>query len=288
MATLREPLQRLVDSSRRTFRNPYESIDWPVSVDPTADWFTAPELTTVHGTPLWDVIGDGARRRLAFLEALNFYSLNIHGERDLMEGLVTRLYRPDLSDAASYLHHFIDEENKHSVHFGTFCTRYGRVYRSRQPPGAAAPATPDADLRFFAKVLVFEEIIDRFNVAQAKDERLHPIARFINQSHHAEEVRHLAFGRRVVAELWRAHRASWSSAQIDDLRRYLAQFFVTTWRQFFNPDVYRDAGFDDPWDVAERLWASEAQRELRRAFSKRIVEFLTVHEILLEDPHAAY
>jgi hypothetical protein len=41
-----------------------------------------------------------------------------------MQGLAARLYRKDLLGVASYLHHFLDEENKHSVYFGGFCTRY--------------------------------------------------------------------------------------------------------------------------------------------------------------------
>ena len=49
-----------------------------------------------------------------------------------MQGLAGRLYRKDLADVADYLHHFLDEENKHSIFFGGFCRRYARVYRTRQ------------------------------------------------------------------------------------------------------------------------------------------------------------
>jgi P-aminobenzoate N-oxygenase AurF len=288
LKALREPIGRLVDSSRRNFQNPYETVDWPEVVDPHRDWFFSPELSSLYGTDLWSQLGEPKRRRVAFLEALNFFSLNIHGERELMAGLVARLYRPDMRDVAPYLHHFIDEENKHSVYFGTFCTRYGSLYRSRQIAAAPVPATPDGDLRFFAKVLVFEEIVDRFNVAQAKDERLHPVARFINHNHHAEETRHLIFGRKVVEELWKAHGPTWSADQVDDLRRYLAQFYVMAWREYYNPDVYRDAGFDASWELAEQLWASPAQQARRRGFSQRSARFLIDCGILTEEPDAAY
>jgi hypothetical protein len=290
LAELREPVERLVDSSRRTFQNPYETLEWPTALDTERDWFFSPELSSLYGTELWEQLDGRSRHQATFREALNFFSLNIHGERELMRGLAARLYRPDLVEVAPYLHHFIDEENKHSVFFGTFCQRYGRVYRSRQAATGDTPATADAhaDLRFFAKVLVFEEIVDRFNLAQSKDGRLHPLARFINQNHHAEEARHLIFGRRVVEALWRAHAPTWSDDQIDDLRRYLAQFYVMAWREYYNPDVYRDAGLDDPWDVAEKLWASDAQRAHRRALSERSVRFLIDCGLLTEEPHAAY
>jgi hypothetical protein len=293
LAAMRELVQRLVDSSRRNFQNPYETVAWPTSVDPERDWFFTPELSSLYGTELWDRLDDTDQHTVVFHEALNFFSLNIHGERELMRGLVARLYRPDLTEVAPYLHHLVDEENKHSYYFGGFCDRYGKVYRSRQLGAGAgvddrASDTAEADLRFFAKVLVFEEIVDRFNLVMAKDHRLHPLARFINQNHHAEEARHLRFGRRLVEGLWEAHAPAWSDDQVDDLGRYLAQFYVMTWREYYNPDTYRDAGLDDPWEVAEQAWASEAQRARRRDFSVRSARFLVERGLLMEEPRVAY
>lgn len=288
VAELREPVERLVVSSRRTVHDPDEIDAWPATLDVDHDWFFTPELSSLHGTATWEQLDDSARRRVTFAEALNFFSLNIHGERELLRGLTGRLYRPDLVEVAPYLHHFIDEENKHSLYFGTFCQRYGRIYRSRQLAGAETAATPQADLLFFAKVLIFEEIVDRFNVAQARDERLHPVARFINHNHHAEETRHLLFGRRMVEALWQAHAPLWSDDDVAELRRYLAQFYVMTWREYYNPDVYADAGLDDPWSLAEELWSAEAQRARRRALSERSVLFLLDCGLLTEEPHAAY
>jgi hypothetical protein len=288
LAALREPVDRLVASSRRNAHHPDEIDDWPAHLDVEHHWFFTPELSSLHGTPVWDQLDEAARHRVTFGEALNFFSLNIHGERELLKGLTSRLYRPDLVEIAPYLHHFIDEENKHSLYFGTFCERYGKIHRSRQLPGGDTAATPHADLLFFAKVLIFEEIVDRFNVAQAKDERLHPVARFINHNHHAEETRHLIFGRRMVEALWQVHGPGWPADDVAELRRYLAQFFVMTWREYYNPDVYADAGLDDPWTLADELWAAEAQRARRRALSERCVRFLLDCGLLTEEPHAAY
>lgn len=294
IADLGDSISQLVESSRRNFVNPYEVVEWPDSVDPTADWFFSPELSSLHGTRHWEALDEPARRRLCFFEACNFFSLNIHGERHLVQGVAARLYRPDLAGAAPYFHAFVDEENKHSLYFGTFCERYGRLYRSRHPnqapglaPGAGA-GDGDADLRFFAKVLVFEEIADRYNAIQGKDERLHPVARFINQNHHAEEARHLVFGRRLVRSLWQAHAPTWSAEQVEDLRRYLAQYFLVVWRDYYSPAAYRDAGLPSPWDLADELWADEAQRAHRRAFSQRAVRSLVGCGLLVEEPHAAF
>ena len=286
LAGLADTVERLSRSSRQMFQNPYAVVEWPEAVDPTAEWFFSPELCSLYGTELWDGLDEPARMRLAFFEAVNFFSLNIHGERMLMEGLAARLYKPDFVDVADYLHHFLDEENKHSVYFGGFCRRYGHIYPNRHVAFARETAPGEADVLFFAKVLLFEEIVDRYNVVQAHDPRLNALARFINQNHHVEETRHLIFGRRIVEALWASWAPRWTAEQVDGVRAYLGQFFTATWREYYNPAVYRDAGVGDPWDVAEAAWAHPAQRHRRQRASDKCVRGL-VRAGVLEERFAA-
>ena len=67
-----------------------------------------------------------------------------------MQGLAARLYRSDLAEIADYLHHFLDEENKHSVYFGGFCPRYARITAAARSPSHADGADVD-DFLFFAR-----------------------------------------------------------------------------------------------------------------------------------------
>ena len=125
MRSLQETVQRLCEISRRKAVDPYTYLDWPDSLDP-GQWFTSPELISLYGTPRWERMDDEARARLSFLEAVNFCSINIHGEKTLIEGLAQRLYATTdgaWEASSPYLHHFIDEENKHLVYFGGFCRR---------------------------------------------------------------------------------------------------------------------------------------------------------------------
>jgi hypothetical protein len=287
IAVLDGTVDRLAVLSRRHYHNPYAQSDvaWPETIAPADSWCTAPELTSLYGTPLWDELAEPARRTLAFFEAVNFFSLNIHGEKALMAGLATRLYRPDLAGIADYLHHFLDEENKHSVYFGGFCSRYAHIYRSRQVafPGSAFTAEQD-DFLFFAKTMIFEEIVDYHNAYQAKDMRLHPMARFINKYHHDEETRHLVFGRRLVARLWAVCAPAWGEQVREDIREYLRAFVAMAWREYYNPDVYADCGLDDPWGVAERAWETPAQRSRRHIASGRCLEVLRTAGIFEKDP----
>lgn len=279
-----ETLQRLCASSRRNFRNPDDEIPWTDERDERA-WYTSPELLSVHGTDVWDELDDDARRQLSFWEAVNFYSLNIHGEKALMEGLASRLYRRDMAEVTPYLHHMLDEENKHSVYFGGFCRRYaGKVYPSRKLNFGREHARGEETFLFFAMVLVFEETVDRFNVAMARDERLAPVARAINASHHDDEARHLIFGRRMVARLWEQGAPRWDAATIANIREHLGSYFVTMWRDYYNPAVYEDAGLAQPRALASRLWEAPAQRQHRDRMSGRAVELLTAMGVLEEEP----
>lgn len=260
--------QRLSASSRRTYQNPYDAITWPDEVD-RHQWFTSPAFISLYGTPAWDGLGEDQRRELSFWEAVNFYSLNIHGEKALMEGLAHRLYQPGLEPVAEYLHHFLDEENKHSIWFGTFCTRYAaKIYPDRKVAFARNFAEGEEDFLFFAKVSIFEEIVDRYNLAMARDDQLVAVARQINANHHAEETRHLVFGRRIVAELWRKWVDRWPPEVVDGIRTHLAAYVTATWKEFYNPDVYRDAGFADPWATATQAWEHPATRAHRDEISR--------------------
>ena len=274
--SLAETVLRLSTVSRSSPRDPNETTHWPEpdSLD-RAQWFTSPELISVYGTPLWDSLDDHARRQLSFWEAVGFYSLNIHGEKLLIEGIARRLYQPGLEDVAEYLHHFLDEENQHSIWFATFCLRYGgKIYPDRKVAFPREYAPGEEDLLFFARVAVFEELVDRYNSAMGRDDRLAPVARRINANHHAQETRHLVFGRRLVEHLWRCHAPGWSDETVAGVRAHLAGYVMATWREYYNPDVYRDAGFPDPYATARQAWDHPATAAHRAALTARSLRWL--------------
>jgi len=280
MRTLSETVERLCEASRRKALDPYLAVQWPETID-LAAWYTSPELVSLEGTEIWDALPDETRKRLAFWEAVNFYSLNVHGEKALIEGLARRLYRGGEDDPSAYLHHFLDEENKHMVYFGGFCRRYaGKVYRDRKLVLPREYEDGEEDFLFFAKVLVFEELVDEHNRRMAKDERLAPVARQINASHHHEESRHLVFGREQVVALFERHASRWPAEVLERVRAYLASYLVATWKEYFNPDAYADAGLEDPYGIAERAFHHPAARARRTELSLACVEFLREHGML--------
>jgi P-aminobenzoate N-oxygenase AurF len=121
-------------------------------------------------------------------------------------------------------------------------------------PGEFAPG--EEDILFFAQTVIFEMVADYYNVTTGEDERVVPIARQINQLHHADETRHLVFGRKILADLWEQCSTTWDTETQARVRNDITAFLTATWRQYYNPDVYRDAGITDPYEATDMAWTS--------------------------------
>jgi hypothetical protein len=267
-------IEKLCNASVRDYINPYELMQWPQEIS-KEQWFFSPELISIYGTDSYNQLNEQQRQLVSFFEAVNFFSLNIHGERSLIEGLARRLYRKDNHVLAPYLHHFLDEENKHMIYFGGFCTKYaGKTYLERKLPLQPRHYEPgEEDFLFFAKVLIFEEIVDVYNIKMSTDERLNQLARQINLLHHKDEARHLVFGRQIVSELFGEYSPKWSDKTRLQVREYLANYLKATWSEYYNPDVYRDAGLPEPYDVRDEAMQSASAQEHRRKISEGCIKF---------------
>jgi len=276
-------LGRLCVQSVREYQPPFVFTGWPEDVD-RRQWFTSPELISLRGLDIWDDLSPEQQRLVSFWEAVNFFSANIHGEAVLMQGIVSRMYGPDNADVTPYLHHMLDEENKHSVYFARFCLRYaGKVYPDRM---LSLGTDPDdaAEFLFYARVMIFEDVVDGFNKTMAQDDRLVPVARWINANHHREERRHLAFGRHQVRDGFAQAEQIWSAATLGEVRTLLAAYLRALWVPLYNPQVYADAGLPDPYRLAGRAYRSPFALALRERLSRRSVGFLVRSGILTERP----
>jgi len=274
MATLSELTTRLCRISEEHFIDPFSRLEWPESLE-RDQWFMSPELLSLHGTRHFDALDEGQRQNLSFFELINFFSINIHGERMLIEGLARRLYRKNTETVSPYLHHFLDEENKHMFYFGRFCNQYaGKIYDEKKLSVEREYADGEEEFLFFARVMLFEEMVDVYNRRMAKDQQLVAIAREINWLHHFEEARHLVFGRRIVEELYENHAGSWHGQIRERVGDELLHFLDATWKEFFNPEVYKDAGLPDAYGLRRDLLADECVEERRKTLSERCARTL--------------
>jgi hypothetical protein len=276
---------RLTQASRRKLWNVYERFAWPAKLD-EAKWCMPPELISIYGTAAWHKLDERQQRALSLYEIGNFFSLVLQGERPLVQGLGIRLYTKETHGAITdYLHHFIDEENKHMVMFAEFCARYlGKVYPEKKVVLPRQYDKGEEDLAFYCKVMVVEEIGDYYNVTIARDERVDPLVRELNQVHHVDEARHLAFGRRYVAELAARYLPGWSRETRAGFQTWLAQYLKSSWGDFYNPTMYKDAGLADAYELRQLALASTACAEHRRRASRKLVDYFLEHGLLAEEP----
>ncbi|MEE8306436.1 MAG: diiron oxygenase [Gammaproteobacteria bacterium] len=274
MDTLKKTVDKLCSASIEHYVNPFTYLQWPESRDPDA-WYMPQELLSLHPTKQFIGLSEHDQRALSFFETVNFFSLNIHGEKHLIAELAKRLYNAEHHQTTDYLQHFLDEENKHMTYFGGFCNRFaGKIYPSRKVEFPREYQPGEEDFLFFAKVLIFEEIVDVYNRRAGKDKRIAEIARNINWIHHLEESRHLAFGRELVAKLFNDYADAWGVPKQMELQEYLTGYLRATWREYYNPDVYVDVNLDQPFELATTAWAAgdshrqEVSAKLLRYFDR--------------------
>jgi hypothetical protein len=195
------------------------------------------------------------------------------------------MYSRQNADITEYLHHFLDEENKHMVMFGEFCRRYaGKVYAQKKLMLPKAYVRGEEDVTFFIKVLIVEELGDYYNVAIERDERVHPLTREINRLHHRDEARHIAFGKRLLGELFAHHAPRWPAGTLEGLRRWLGDYLRSSWTDFYNPSVYRDAGVPDAYAARQAALADPGCAEHRHRVSRKLVDYFREVGILEEVP----
>ena len=275
---------RLCQLSRERYAMPVATEDWPASLD-EGQWFFSPEMISLAGTDAFAQLSIRDQRRLSFFELINFFSLNIHGEKSMIAGLAQRLYAQNADRLSAYLHHFIDEENKHSQYFAEFCRRYNEtIYPERKIAFHRDYAAGEEDFLFFAKIFIFEQIVDHYNVAMGGDDRLHPLVSSIHRMHHRDESRHLAFGRHLVVALFERWCEVWPPDTLTRVRAYLASYLIETLREYHSFDAYRDAGLCEPMALIVSSFESAASKARRRAVAKKCVSWLQKFGILFEDP----
>jgi hypothetical protein len=276
---------RLTRASRKQYWNPYTLFDWPEKLQADA-WYMSPELISIYGTDVYNQLSEAQQKRLSLFELGNFFSLVLQGERPLVQGLVDQLHSKSTElPVTEYLHHFVDEENKHMVMFGEFCKRYvGKVYPEKKITIERKYAKGEEQVVFYCKTMVVEEIGDFYNVIMAKDDRVDPFVREINRVHHVDESRHLAFGRRHLKELFDKHVPNWSEDTLDSFRGWLADYLKSSWGDYYNPSMYRDAGLEDSYGVRQMALAHPVCADFRQRASAKLVDYFIDSGILEEKP----
>ena len=277
---------RLNAISREGFYDVYKTFDWPERL--AADQLAVPfEYTTLYGTDVWSDLNDEQKRKLTITDTANLYANTLNGERLLVSGLSSQLYGHGApAEITDYLHHFLDEENKHMIMFGIFCRKYiGRVYPEKKFAFDHKKYAPGEELlRFYAQAMIVEAYGDFYNVRAMNDDLCDPLVRNISRVHHIDEARHLSFDRAYITELAAQYLPLWEDTRIAEFREWLAGYMRVIWMTFYNPAAYKDAGIADPYAAAKIALASEYQTQLREKISAGVVKFFMKTGLLDTQP----
>ncbi|MFI2765344.1 diiron oxygenase [Streptomyces echinatus] len=270
-------LNRLENLAESGYYNPYSMFDWPDTIEPGLPWMSE-SLTTLAGTEMWDELTREQQIALTRYEAINFFSLNIHGIRELLNEVVMRIHERTYADVSEFLHHFIGEENEHMWFFAQFCLRYGGKLYPAQPTLKADSVehlSPVArELIVFARILIFEEIVDYYNAHMATDQSLPHIAREINRVHHQDESRHVAFGRMIFTNLL-AQVSRRDPDEVPAVAEYLENYLQYSIATLYNPAAYRDADIPDALALRRRALEHPARAAAHEQVLKRTRKFLS-------------
>jgi hypothetical protein len=280
-------LDRLSAKSIEDYYNPYQMFRWPDTL-PENMWWMSPELTTTFGTEVAEELTQEQLYALSRFESVNFYSLNVHGIRELLIEVTKRIHTPDFARSSEFFHHFIGEENEHMWFFAEFCRRYGRkIYKQVRGGAETVPADNAASLLVFARILIFEELVDHFNMRMGADERLHDTIRQINRIHHQDESRHIAFGRELVKALFDSFRARATPEELEQVSSYIKRYMTYSFESLYNPQVYRDAGVPNPLGVRRRLLEGPRRREFEAQVFRKTLPYLTRLGLVADDARSA-
>ena len=273
-------LRHLSDLSVERAYDPFCEFEWPVSLPPEGFWMTE-ELLSVYGTPHMSDLREEERWKLSRWELINFFSFNVHGIKELMQTVLTCIYKPGYEAVSEYFHHFLDEENKHMWFFAEFCRRYGgKIYFTQKIQFSTFTEDDIQTFIALAKILISEQISDFYNMRMMADESLHPIVRKLNRVHHEDESRHIAMGLNVVRLMHKTISIKYSQQTQQQIENYLTRYMQFFLESFYNPSAYRDAGLQDPYEWRRRLIDAPARKKFHRQVLKRTMRFFQVTGII--------
>ncbi|MEV7339965.1 diiron oxygenase [Streptomyces sp. NPDC093544] len=268
-------VERLTQAAENEYYNPYKTFDWPESIAPDAKWLST-ELLSVHGTDMAAELTEDQTRELGKWESVNFYSLNVHGIRELILEVVNRIHMPGYEVPTRFFHHFVGEENEHMWFFAEFCLRYGgRIFPDLTMafPRGAKMSPAFENFIVFSRILIFEQIVDHFNSRMAADDSLPETIRAINRIHHQDESRHIAFGCQLVRAFYDRLTAIGDEKELATAAEYVQGYISLTLQQLYSVEAYRSAGIPDPLGFRARVMAQPHRAQVHQQIAGRTYAF---------------
>ena len=160
--------EKLIKSSEKKKYDPFNRVNYQANLNHDRWQFPEQYLSLYHH-PIYGQLSDEQKWKLSLLEAVNFFSMNVHGEQALVAGLESRLYRNKRvgEDAVSskYIQRFIHEENSHTFMLAEYCIRYsGSLYPDHSLMVENPELSPETeDILFYGRIFTLENYLGYMN-----------------------------------------------------------------------------------------------------------------------------
>lgn len=238
---------RIINTSHRKYIDLNSFLPWEGGVDKTRPPKDMNQLW-IHGTRWADELTDEQKLETAWLETARDASMFIHLEHvipTVYSGYVAD-YREDLDPLVyEYLMIFSREELTHIMAFQRYLKLAELPWFPR--PGSYAELSqklpkmrPEIGILF---TLLIEWTAELAVVHGTQGEAVDPLTRTLFREHHVEEIRHIAFGKKIGEEYFERAPAP-EAAQTREHLRNLIHGMHRVYN--YNPDIARFTSFDFP------------------------------------------
>ena len=264
--------QKLITGSEKKRYDPFNRVDYQEKLN--GDRWQFPEaLLSLRNLPIYDELSDEQRWRLSLLEAINFFSVNIHGEQALVAAMEPRLYRDKRVGedpvSSQYMQRFIHEENSHTYMLAEYCLRYhGSVFPDRSFAVEHPKFSPEVDdLLYYGRIYILESYLGFINQKAFKDPDLDSSARQVHEHHFMDEVRHKAWDKAMIEENFRRAKDKKLSSELEAVKKLLATYQTYIYQSSCNPAVYRTLGLENCLELRTEVIECKKRKKVLRPWS---------------------
>lgn len=270
--------RKLISGSEKKKYDPFNRVDYQETLN--GDRWQFPEaLLSLYDSPIYGELSDEQRWRLSLLEAVNFFSVNIHGEQALVSAMEPRLYRDKRVGedpvSSQYMQRFIHEENSHTYMLAEYCLRYhGSVFPDRSFAVEHPKFSPEVDdLLYYGRIYILESYLGFINKKAMNDADLDTTAQQVHAHHFMDEVRHKAWDKAMIEENLRRAKEKNLGSQLQAVKKLLATYQEYIYQSSCNPAVYRALGLGDCLQLRTEVIACKKRKEILRPWSEGLANY---------------
>jgi hypothetical protein len=272
--------RKLINGSDKKKYDPFNRVDYQDTLSGDR-WQFPEELLSLYNLPIYGELSDEQKWRLSLLEAVNFFSVNIHGEQALVAAMEPRLYRDKRVGedpvSSQYMQRFIHEENSHTYMLAEYCLRYhGSVLPDRSFAVEQPKFSPEVDdILYWGRIYTLESYLGFINQKAMNDPDLDTTAHQVHKYHFIDEVRHKAWDKVMIEENLRRAKDKNLSAELKAVKELLVTYQEYIYQSSCNPAVYRAVGLESGLELRTEVIGSKYRKKALRPWSESLADYFT-------------